>query len=226
MRRLALLAVAVPFALGCAQQSRTNAPDVATDQALQVHLHRPIGGGLIYSLSEPAHVAIFAISRTGGAGLVYPTLESQVHVPSAAGAHQLPVAGQGRASLYNVDRSAEQRGLLATADAYYIIASKLPLVGLAEMIQSPRMLGAFLDQFRASTLSSAGEEIGFALTRGMRDDEWAEDTDFGSRLPFQSLVTNKGVMQYCPSAGVASVAMTSTASCEVLSSRPKTRTRP
>ena len=225
MRPLILVA-AIPFALGCAQQSRTGTADLAPDGGLQVQLVRPVGGGIIYSLSEPAYVAIFAISRTGGVGLVYPTLESQARLASPAGPFQLPVEGQGRASIYNVDRRAEQRGILATADAYYIIASTQPLHRLAAMIQSPRLLGTFLDQFRGATISSAGEAIGVALTAGLPDSEWAEATYFGSRLPFES-ITQKGVMQYCPSGGgVASVAMTSTAQCEVRRPRQTSRNRP
>lgn len=226
MRPLALLAAAIPFALGCAQQSRMSPAEVSPNQGLQVQLHRPIGGGLIYSLSEPAYVAIFALSRTGGVGLVYPTLGSEVHLASPAGPHQLPVPGQARASLYNVDRRAEQRGILATADAYYVIASRSPLLAVAEMIKSPRALGTFVDRFRGTTLSSAGEEIGYSLTKGLPDGEWAEDTYFGSRLPFQSLVTKPAVMQHCPSSGVASVAMTSTATCEVLRTKRTTTRRP
>ena len=225
MRPLIFLAAAIPLALGCAQQSRTRTADVAPDDGLQVQLVRPAGGGIIYSLSEPAYVAIFAISRTGGVGLVYPTLESQAYVASPAGPFQLPVPGQGNASLYNVDRRAEQRGILATADAYYIIASTSPLHRLAEMIQSPRLLGTFLEQFRATTISSAGEAIGLALTAGLPDSEWAEATYFGSRLPFGS-IAQKGVMQYCPSSGVASVPMTSTAQCEVLGTRQTSRGGP
>lgn len=224
MRPLILVA-AIPLALGCAQQSRTRAADLAPDDGLQVQLVRPVGGGMIYSLSEPAYVAIFAISRTGGVGLVYPTNESQARLANPAGPLQLRVPGQGQASLYNVDRRAEQRGILATADAYYVIASTQPLHRLAEMIQSPRLLGAFLDQFRASTLSSAGEAIGVALTAGLPDSEWAEATYFGSRLPFGS-IAQTGVMQYCPSSGVASVPMTSTAQCEVLRTRQTSRGGP
>lgn len=227
MRPLALLAVAIPFALGCAQQSRTRSADVAADQPLQVQLQRPTGGGLTYSLSEPAYVAIFSISRTGGVGLVYPTFESQVHLASHAGINQLAVDGRARASLYNIDRRSEQRGILATADAYYIIASKRPLILVGEMIGSPRVLGTFLDQFRATSLSSAGEAIGAALAEGLPDAEWAEDTYFGSRLPFQSLAAMQNAfMQNCPAKGVASVPMTSTGSCEVRKVRPKAPTRP
>ena len=70
------------------------------------------------------------------------------------------------------------------------------------------------DQFRAVTLS-AGDEIGFALTRGLSDDEWAEDTFFGSRRPFQSLTAmQRAFPHHCAAKGVYSVRMTSTAQCE------------
>jgi hypothetical protein len=215
MRRIALLAASIPFALGCAQQSTQRPAAVTADQPLQVQLQRPIGGGLTYSLSEPAYVAIFAISRSGGVGLVHPTFVSQVHLASRAGTNQLTVDGRARASIYNVDRSVEQSGILAPADAYYIIASKLPLLAVAEMIRSPRVLGTFVDQFRAAGLSSAGEAIGAALTEGLFDGEWAEDTYYGSRLPFQSIAARRNAfLVHCPPIGTNSVPMTSTGQCE------------
>ena len=215
MRPLALLAASIPLALGCAQQSLQRPADVATDQPLKVTLHNPTGAGLTYSLSEPAYVAVFAISRTGGVGLVYPTREDQALAASLAGANQLRVGSRATVSMYNVDRTLEERGILASADAYYIIASKRPLNGMAEMVRSPGALGTFADQFRAASLSSAGEEIGFALTRGSPDDEWAEDTYFGSRRPFQSLTAMQRTFPgYCAAKGVYSVRMTSTAQCE------------
>lgn len=215
MRRLALLAASIPFALGCAQQSTRRPADVPTDQPLQVRLQNPTGGGLTYSLSEPAYVAIFAISRTGGVGLVHPTLESQVHLASRAGANQLTIDGRARASIYNVDRSVVQSGVLAPANAYYIIASKHPLLAVGEMIRSPRVLGTFLDQFRATSLSSAGDEIGAALAEGLPDGDWAGDTYFGSGLPFQSIAARRNAfLVHCPPIGTNSVPMTSTGQCE------------
>lgn len=214
MRPFTLLAASLPFALGCAQQSLQRPSDVPTDQPLQVTLHNPTGGGLTYSLSEPAYVAVFAISRTGGVGLVYPTREDQALVANPAGANQLRVGSRATVSLYNIDRTREERGILAAADAYYIIASKRPLQGMAEMIRSPRALGTFVDQFRAASVST-GDEIGYALTRGLSDDDWAEDTFFGSRLPFQSLsAMQRSFPLHCPAKGVYSVRMTSTAQCE------------
>jgi hypothetical protein len=44
MRPLVFLAAAIPLALGCAQQSRTGAADLAPDQGLQVQLQRPVAG--------------------------------------------------------------------------------------------------------------------------------------------------------------------------------------
>lgn len=215
MRKLALLAASIPLVLGCAQQSLQRPADVPTDQSLQVRLQNPTGGGLTYSLSEPAYVAIFAISRRGGVGLVHPTLESQVHIASRAGTNQLTVDGRARASIYSGDRSVEQSGILAPADAYYIIASKHPLLAIGGMIRSPRLLGTFLDQFRATSLSSVGEEIGGVLAEGLPDGEWAGNTYFGSRLPFQAITARRSAfLVHCPPIGTNSVPMTSTGQCE------------
>src|SRR5687767_13402807 len=117
MRPLTLLAAAIPLALGCAQQSRTLPANVATDQGLQVHLQRPTGGGLTYALTEPAYVAIFAIARTGGVSLLYPTLESDVHLASRAGANQLTLSGLTTASQYRLDRRVEERGIFSIDEA-------------------------------------------------------------------------------------------------------------
>ena len=145
---------------------------------------------------------------------MYPTREDQALAASLAGANQLRVGSRATVSMYNVDRTLEERGILAAADAYYIIASKRPLQGMVEMIRTPRALGTFVDQFRAASLS-AGDEIGFALTRGLSDHEWAEDTYYGSRLPFQSLrAMQRTFPLHCPAKGVYSVRMTSTAQSE------------
>ena len=113
MRPLAFLAAAIPLALGCAQQSRTGAADLAPDQGLEVQLTRPAGGGLIYSLNEPAYVAIFEViprRRFGEAairdsGRAAPAFQSIIPLRSfclrvsgavAPSAPPAPVLDQGR----------------------------------------------------------------------------------------------------------------------------------
>lgn len=157
MRRLLILAVAVPLALGCAQQSAANRAALPTDGSLQVQLFPPSADrmSLDYILSEPAYVAIFAVTPGHGISLVFPHSLAQVDLPSKQGVNQVrPYRTSGR--------------------SYYIIASRYPLP-VAGILQSKPLLRRLVgeDAFRGTKLSATWEALNAVMVAGLPDQAWA-----------------------------------------------------
>ena len=97
MRPILLLA-AIPLALACAApiavQTAAAPADTPSDAPLTVKLHEPANGVFQYSLSEPAYVAIFAVTRGYGSRLVYPYFEKPSTWPHTHHVHLCKVGSE------------------------------------------------------------------------------------------------------------------------------------
>lgn len=198
MRRFALFA-AIPLALGCAQQTALRVPSPPSDEPLRVRLYQPGNGALNYHLSEPAHVAIFAITRGHGVSMIYPYFQSQVDHRGRAGLNQETVHGGAGAWGYSAGSRYEHRALFGHADAYFIVASRFPLP-VEGFLQSPFLLRSLMgaDRFRATQLSDAWDALETILVEGLPEGAWATDVYLNWRDPFVTLAWEpRRFMQYC-----------------------------
>ncbi|MEX1186459.1 MAG: hypothetical protein WEA80_07700 [Gemmatimonadaceae bacterium] len=190
MRPFFLLA-AIPFALGCAQQSAMHVPTLPTDEPLHVRLFAPTGGALNYELSEPAYVAIFAVRRGEGISMIYPHFRSQIDFRSKAGFNQQTIHRLNAPWSYSVSAGYDSRVLLGQADAYFVIASKYPLP-VEGILESPWALRSLVgaDLFRATNLSDTWYALEEMLVEGLPDDAWASDVYLNWRDPFLTFVSD------------------------------------
>lgn len=188
------------LAVGCAQPPLVQTAPLPSDQPLAVRLHQPIGGTLHYSLSEPAYVAIFAISRGYGIGLVFPHYEGQVDRRSHAGLNQEIVHGGRGAWSYSTLSRYEWTTIFGNPDAYYIIASRSPLP-VEAIIQSPHVLRHLLGErtFRANNFAEAWNALEELLVADLPHDHWAADAFVTWRDPFLSVAYSEPprFLQYC-----------------------------
>jgi hypothetical protein len=114
---------------------------------------------LDYVLSEPAYVAIFAVTPGHGISLIFPYSIDQVDRPSKQGINQLwPYRTSGR--------------------AYYIIASRysLPLEGI---LKSKSLLRRLVGEeaFRATKLSDTWAALNTVLVGELPDQAWASSAN-------------------------------------------------
>jgi hypothetical protein len=156
MRPLAILAAALPLALGCAQQSVTDRSTLPQDESLRVQLF-PLSAdrmSLDYTLSEPAYVAIFAVTRGQGISLVYPYTPAQVDRPSRRGINTVPRRAGG--------------------SVYYIIASRYPLP-VEGVLQSKSLLRQLVgeDAFRGAKLAETWSALNNIMVPELPDDAWS-----------------------------------------------------
>ncbi|MCR4338716.1 MAG: hypothetical protein NUW01_02400 [Gemmatimonadaceae bacterium] len=157
MRPLVILAAALPLVFGCAQRSAMKSSALPKDGSLQVRLLTPSLDrmSLDYVLSEPAYVAIFAVTPRHGISLVFPYSMHQVDRPSKQGVNQLwPYRTSGR--------------------AYYIIASRYPLP-LEGILQSRSLLRRLVGEeaFRATNLSDTWDALNTVIVGTLPDQAWA-----------------------------------------------------
>lgn len=160
MRRRLILAAALPLALGCAQQSASHRASLPPDGSLQVQLFPPSADrmSIDYVLSEPAYVAIFAVSPGQGITLVYPHSLNQIDQPRRRGINQVwPHRTSGR--------------------AYYIIASRYPLP-VGGILRSKSLLRQLVGEeaFRAAKLPETWEALNAAMVAGLPEQTWASST--------------------------------------------------
>lgn len=198
MRPFVYLA-AIPFVFGCAQQSVVRAPALPSDEPLQVRLYQPTAGALNYQLSEPAYVAIFAVTWGHGISLVFPYYESQMYYPSHAGLNQQTVHGGSTALGYMAGASNEHRSLFGYANAYYVIASKYPLP-LEGMLRSPYLLRSLMgaNLFRATNLAETWDALEAILVAELPARAWASDVYLNWRDPFLSVTSQPDrFLNYC-----------------------------
>jgi hypothetical protein len=161
MRALVIVAAALSLALGCAQQSVTQSSALPRDGSLQVRLLTPSLDrmSLDYVLSEPAYVAIFAVTPGHGISLVFPYSMDQVDRPSKQGINQLwPYRTSGR--------------------AYYIIASRYPLP-LEGILQSTSLLRRLVGEeaFRATKLSHTWDALNTIMVGELPGQAWASSAN-------------------------------------------------
>ena len=194
MRALALLLAAVTFVPGCAPRPSVNTAAVAADEQLRVTLHQPADGMYSYTLSEPAYVAIFAVSRGRGISLAFPMFGSQASHRGRAGLNMEPPQGAGRFVMPRAPSELNQRtrSFFGHTDAYYILASREPLP-LEQILESPYFLRSLLgdDSFRANSLPRAREALEHALVGHMQRDDWASAVYFTVRSPFQTAAVDE-----------------------------------
>jgi hypothetical protein len=156
MRPLVILAAALPLALGCAQQSATQRASLPEDGSLRVQLF-PLSAdrtSLDFILSEPAYVAVFAVTRGHGISLVYPNSPAQIDRPRRRGINQVPRRAGG--------------------SVYYIIASRYPLPVEAIMQSKPllrRLVGE--DAFRGAKLADTWHALNTIMVPELPDEAWA-----------------------------------------------------
>lgn len=156
MRPLVILAAVLPLALGCAHQSATQRASLPEDGSLRVQLF-PLSAdrtSLDYILSEPAYVAIFAVTRGRGISLVYPYSPTQIDRPGRRGINQV------------------HRG--ASGSVYYVIASKFPLP-VEGILQSKPLLRRLVGEeaFRGTKLSDTWKALNAIMVPGLPDEAWA-----------------------------------------------------
>ncbi|MGK2935418.1 MAG: hypothetical protein ACSLFE_09290 [Gemmatimonadaceae bacterium] len=159
MRPLVILAAALPLALGCAQQSATQRAALPEDGSLRVQLF-PLSADrstLDYTLSEPAYVAIFAVTRGRGINLVYPYSPTQIDRPGKRGINHVPRRAYG--------------------SVYYIIASRYPLP-VEGILQSKPLLRRLVgeDAFRGADLSDTWKALNAIMVPELSDEAWASST--------------------------------------------------
>jgi hypothetical protein len=198
-----LLLAAIPLALACAAPLPIQTAVAPSDAPLVVKLHEPTNAVFHYSLSEPAYVAIFAVTRGYGSRLVFPYFESQIDHRSRAGLNQESVHAGGRMIGYPgglpSDQRDRERNFLGATDAYYIIASRTPLP-LEEIVQSPYALRDLLgdEAFLANNLSTTWDALESLLAEGVPDEDRASDVYFVFRSPFLlSTWQPFGYRRYC-----------------------------
>lgn len=188
MRTLSMILATGALALGCAPRPSVNTAAVSWEQRLTVTLHPPADGMYRYTLSEPAYVAIFAVSRGRGVSLAFPSFESQAGYRGRAGLNMEPPQGAGLFVMPRVPSEDKQRlrSFSGYTDAYYILASREPLP-LEEILESPYFLRSLLgaDLFRATDLSRTRAALEHALVRDLRNEDWASAVYFTVRSPFQ-----------------------------------------
>jgi len=207
MRKLALLA-AVPFVLGCAQQSMVRAPALPSNEPLQVRLFQPTGGALNFQLSEPAYVAIFAVTRGHGISMIFPHFQSQVEFRAHAGLNRETVHGGSGAWGHSAGTQYAHSSLFGHADAYYVIASKYPLP-VDGILQSPYILRSLVgaDRFRATSLTDTWDALESLLVADLPDDMWATDVYLNWRDPFMTASWDSDrTLGYCNRGGAFYVA--------------------
>ena len=183
-------AVAISFVLACASPPPVVPGNIVpSDAPLDVRLHQPIGDVIHYSLSEPAYVALFAVTRGQGVRLVFPYFESQVAHRGHAGLNQETVHGGSRSWGYAGGLPSDQRELrsrlIGSTDAYFIIASKEPLP-LEGILQSPYLLRSLLgeDAYRATNFSRTWSALANVLVAGMPAEAWSLDVYLTLRAPY------------------------------------------
>lgn len=185
MRPLAFLTAAVPLAFGCAQPPVVATGPLPVDAPLEVRLHAPAAGSLIYSVSEPAYVAVFAMTSGEGISLVFPYFASQVHARSSAGLNV--ESARAAAGRYVTGSRVEHGFALPYADALFVIASKYPLP-VEGMVRSPSLLRSLVgaDIFHATHMSDMWDALETVLTEGLPEDAWDSDVYLNRRYPFIS----------------------------------------
>lgn len=171
MRQLVILAAALPLALGCAQQSMAHRASLPEDGSLQVQLF-PLSAdrmSLDYILSEPAYVAIFAVTRGQGISLVYPYTPAQIDRPGRRGINQVPRRTGG--------------------SVYYIIASKYPLP-VEGVLQSKSLLRQLVgeDAFRGARLAETWSALNNILVRDLPDAAWSSSLNTYRSAGYATLV--------------------------------------
>ena len=123
MRSLAMLAVAVPIALGCAPQPMPRTPVGPSDEPMEVRLFLTGTGALNFYLSEPAYVALFEV-RPDRATLLFPNYEEETQI-ARAGVNGVRLSGARRPFSPPV---ASYTGLGPSQPRYfYMIAARSPL---------------------------------------------------------------------------------------------------
>ncbi|MEX0909123.1 MAG: hypothetical protein WDZ58_05100 [Gemmatimonadaceae bacterium] len=157
MRPLVILAAALPLALGCAQQSTIDHSALPKEGGpLQVQLF-PLSAdrsSVDYILSEPAYVAIFAVTRGQGINLVYPYSPTQIDRPGRRGINQVPRRAGG--------------------SVYYIIASRYPLP-VEGILQSKSLLRQLVgeDAFRGAKLAETWNALNNIMVPELPDEAWS-----------------------------------------------------
>lgn len=196
------LSVAIAFVLACAPPPPVvHSPLAPPDAPLEVRLHQPIGDVIHYSLSEPAYVALFAVTRGQGVRLVFPYFESQVAHRGHAGLNQETLHGGNRTWGYASASLSDQGGRWrSSADAYFIIASREPLP-LEGILQSPYLLRSLLgdDAYRATSFSRTWSALANVLAGGLPEDAWSSDVFLTLRNPFiySAGYEQEPIFKYC-----------------------------
>ena len=196
--RPSLAVAALLSVVACAHPPLVETALVPSDQPLEVRLHQPIGGTLHYSLSEPAYVAIFAVSRGYGMRLVFPYYESQLDHRSHRGLNQETVHGGVGGSGYSTVSRYEWKASFGNPDAYYVIASKTPLP-IDAFLQSSHVLRSVLGErtFRANNFTETWNALEALLVADLPQGHWASDAFVTWRDPFLSVAYSEPTFLHC-----------------------------
>lgn len=167
MRSLAMLAVAVPIALGCARQSVPQAPVQQAGDELEVRLYPATAATeLQYFLSEPAYITLFALAPDGHARLVYPYYREKQTL-SVPGLNPLRPRGTVPPLFY---ASARPSYVAAGQQHYlYLIASRSPL--RLDVIE--RSLKIVPRTFLAENISESLDRLESLAVGSLPEEEWS-----------------------------------------------------
>lgn len=164
--RPSILLAGTALVIGCAPRAVTTAPVQPKAGELTVQMLPPAGGNVHYSLSEPAYVAVFAITPGSGIGLVVEEPESGTAQPRPAGLNRIP--GRIRPLAPATPRHTEGRGQYRLP-TYYVVASRYPLP-VAELLVAVNSSAGVPTSVREAT-----EVISDALTKGVPAEAWDAD---------------------------------------------------
>lgn len=168
MRLVAIVALTISGAVGCAQPPVTEAPVAPEGAELQVRLYPAIAGSeMKYYVSEPAFITLFELAPDGRARLIYPYYREK-QTRSVAGLSPLRPRGDVPPLFYDSTRPSFY--VYASHPTYlYLIASRSPLP-LETIERSLRIVPA---SFSAADISENLDRLEKLVVGGLPDDEWS-----------------------------------------------------
>lgn len=165
MRRLMILAAALPIALGCTPQPIPRAAIGPSDESMEVRLFLTGTGALNYYVSEPAYVALFEL-QPDRAKLLFPNYEQETQI-ARAGVNVVRLGGARRAFSPSAPRYSVTSPI--GPRYFFMIASKSPLRLDGIRLSMARWTRPFVTTGVPGMIS----ELETSAAGGMTDKEWS-----------------------------------------------------
>lgn len=147
--------------------------EYARQRPLDAHIIPTSHSGLSFSLSRPAHVAVFEVVPGQGVGLVYPSYGGQREL-LGAGYHN-PLLG-GTDDFRWAYRDATPYTRLPQPRYIYLIASERPL-DVGEFVRNPTALRSTfgLSRFASWNAHQTLDDLDALVVRGVGPEQWTSD---------------------------------------------------